>query len=44
MGFFEDVYRTLQDLYLVLRAARKRGVDAPLTDVQDWEKVVKRME
>jgi len=44
MGFFDDVYAILQDLYLVLRAARRRGVDAPIEDVADWEKVVKSME
>jgi len=44
MGFFDDVYQILQDFYLVMRAARKRGTDAPLTEIQEWEKILKSME
>jgi len=44
MGFFEDVYQILQDLYLVVRALRKAGEAAPLATVQEWEKIIKRMD
>jgi len=44
MGVFEELYRKHQDLYLVVRNARKGGEAVPTQTIQEWEKLIKLMD